>query len=248
MSYRWRRRLVWLAALAVLVGGIVGVGVEWPNTAPKEAGPSGQAHINYAPPKKVRLNVRDKSLALAVASTFVNTAVARKNVDRSWNLVTPEFRSGVSRKEWDSGTLPSVPPFPVQEARWKFSYSDVEGVGYSIALFPKKGSSQRAQVFLVELRPVVVGKKHTYLISSWQAAPTSGVQNGPILGGGGGGGGGSPVEQASPHVSPSFNKAKESPIWLLLPFGLLSLVVIIPLAIGGVNWYRHYRARVKMGL
>ncbi len=231
-------------AAAVVVGAVV-TALEWPNTAPKEAGPAGKVRLNYSTPKNVRLKVTEKSLALAVASRFIDTAVARKNVDKAWDLVSPEFRAGVSRKEWDSGSMP-IPPFPVQQARWKLSYSDVEGVGFQMALLPTKQSHERAQVFLIELRPVRSGKKHTYLVSSWQAAPTNGIQTG--LANSGTGSRGTVVEQASPQVSRSLGKAKEGAAWLLLPVGLLSLVVIIPLGIGGVNWYRARRARVKLGL
>ena len=221
------------------------VALEWPNTAPKEAPPAGNVRLHYSTPKHIRLDIHDKSLALAVASRFIDTAVARKDVDKAWNLVSPELRAGVSRKEWDSGSMP-IPPFPVQQARWKLSYSDTEGVGFQMALFPTKQSNQQAQVFLIELRPVRSGKKRTYLVSSWQAAPTSGVRNGMINNGTGGRG--SVVEQASPQVTRAMGKAKESAVWLLLPLGLLSLVLIIPLGIGAVNWYRAHRARVKLGL
>ena len=74
------------------------------------------------------------------------------------------------------------------------------------------------------------GKKHTYLVSSWQAAPTNGIQTG--LANSGTGSRGTVVEQASPQVSRSLGKAKEGAAWLLLPVGLLSLVVIIPLGSG----------------
>jgi hypothetical protein len=245
-SYRWRRRLAWMAVVAAVVVGAVVTGLQWPNTAPKEAGPKGKVRLNYQTPKHIRLNVHDKALALAVASRFIDTAVARKDVDKAWDLVSPELRAGVSRKEWDNGSMP-IPPFPVQQSRWKLSYSDVEGIGFQMALFPTKSSHQRAEVFLIELRPVRSGKTHSYLVSSWQAAPTNGVQTG--LANTGFGPQGTPVEQASPRVSRALgNKARLSAAWLLLPLGLLSLVVIVPLAIGGVNWYRGYRARAKLGL
>ena len=87
-SYRWRRRLIWLTATVAFVAGAVVVGVRWSNTAPHEAvAPSGgPLKVDYSPPKKVRLTLRDKSAALAVASRFIDTAVARKDVDRAWGL------------------------------------------------------------------------------------------------------------------------------------------------------------------
>jgi hypothetical protein len=135
-SYRWRRRLVGLTVTAAVVAGVVAIGVRWSNTAPHEAvAPKGALKIDYAPPKPVRLKLRDKAAALAVASRFIDTAVARKDVDRAWGLVTPELRAGYTRKQWDTEDLPGIPPFPVASARWALQFSDAKGIGFTMALF-----------------------------------------------------------------------------------------------------------------
>src|SRR4029077_11489384 len=104
-------------------------------------------------PKPVRLKALDKQDALAVVTRFLYTAVARKHVDRSWNLVAPEFRAGFTPKQWATQDIPVV-PFPVQSARWRLEFSDERGVGFSVAAFPTKESHQRAQVFLVGLHTI----------------------------------------------------------------------------------------------
>lgn len=235
-SYRWRRRIAWMTASALAAAGAVALVVEWPNTTPKPVPPSNVlAHVDNKPPRPVRLKGRDKASSLAVVSKFVNTAVARKHIDQSWDLVAPEFRAGFTREEWDSGQMPVV-GFPVQEAKWKLQYSDVEGVGYTIALLPTKASHQRAQVFMIGLHLLGPAQKRHWVVDNWQAAPTSGVQESL-----GSGGGGSALGSVTPRLSP-LSKSGESAAWLLLPFGLLSLIVLIPLGVGSVNWYRGRRA------
>jgi hypothetical protein len=240
-SYRWRRRLLWLTVSAAVVAGALVIGFKWPNTAPREAvNPSGGAlKIDYAAPKPVQLKVRERAAALAVASTFIDTAVARKDVDRAWGLVTPTLRAGYTRKQWDTQDLPGIPPFPVASARWELQFSDVRGIGFTMALFPTKASHQQAQVFMIGLHTVGSGKHRHWLVDNWQAAPTTASQ----LASGGGGGSGGVLDSFSPRVSASTSKAKESPIWLLLPVGLLSLILIIPAGIAGLNWHRDRRAR-----
>lgn len=184
----------------------------------------------------MRLKAPDKKDALVVITHFLYTAVARKHVDRSWNLVAPEFRAGFTRKQWATQDIPVV-PFPVQRARWRLEYSDERGVGFSVALFPTKESHQRAQVFLVGLHTIGKVKRQHWVIDNWQAAPSQGLQ----MVSGGPGVGGSILEQTSANVNGSGKRA-ESAAWLLLPLGLLSLIILIPLLIGGVNWYRGYRA------
>jgi len=185
----------------------------------------------------VRLKAPDRKDALVVVRRFLYTAVARKHVDRSWNLVAPELRAGFTPKQWATQDIPVV-PFPVESARWRLEYSDERGVGFSVAAFPTKESHQRAQVFLVGLHRIGHGKRQHWVIDDWQAAPSQGlraVESGP------GGGAGGILGQTSPNVN-RFGKRSESAAWLLLPLGLLSLVIVIPLLIGGVNWYRGYRA------
>lgn len=242
-SYRWRRRLAWLTATAVLVAGAVAVGIKWPNTAPKEPAVSNvPLNIDYSPPKTVRLKGRDKALALAVASRFIDTAVARKDIDSSWSLVAPEFRAGFTRKQWNSGDIPVV-PYPVREARWKLDYSDVEGVGFEMALIPTKRSHMQAQVFLIGLHTLGAGKRRHWVVDSWQSAPTSGSST---VSAGGGGGSGSVLAQVTPRLSAASSAPRESAAWLLLPVGLLSLIVLLPLGIACVNWYLGHRARALL--
>jgi len=237
-SYRWRRRLAWLTATSVLVAGAVAVALTWPNTAPKEeqAASNVQLKVDYSAPKTVALKARDETQALAVASRFVKTAVARKDIDSSWSLVSPEFRAGFTRKEWDSGQMPVV-PFPVREARWKLQYSDTEGVGFELAILPTKRSHMQAQVFLIGLHQLGAGKKRHWVVDNWQPAPTSEAST---LGAGSGGPG-NVLAQTRPRLSPLAEKGL-STAWLLVPLGLLSLIVLVPVGIVSVNWYRGHRA------
>jgi hypothetical protein len=228
----------------VVVGGLVAVGVAWP-TAPKEhLAKMTPIHLNYAPPRSVRLTPSERKRALDVVGRFVYTAVARNHVERAWNLVAPGFRAGISRKDWNSGNMPVV-PFPVASARWKLLYSDASGVGFSIALFPKRDARQPAEVFVVGLHTLGRASRRHWVIDDWQPAPTNVVQM--TSGGNGGNGATSMLSQVTPHMSLGTGTAKESTAWLLLPLGLLSLIVLIPLGIAGVNWYRCRRAEALFG-
>jgi hypothetical protein len=49
------------------------------------------------------------------------------------------------------------------------------------------------------------------------------------------------LEQVNPKLNP-LGKSSESAAWLLLPVGLLSLIILLPLGIATTNWYRGRRA------
>jgi hypothetical protein len=110
-------------------------------------------------------------------------------------------------------------------------------VGFSVALYPTPGSQQRAQVFLVGLHTLGAGQRRHWVVDNWQPAPSQGLQ----AVSGTGGGTGSVLEQTSPGVN-RLGQRSESAAWLLLPLGLLSLVIFVPLGVLSVNWYRGHRA------
>jgi hypothetical protein len=112
-----------------------------------------------------------------------------------------------------------------------------------MALFPTKASHQQAAVFMIGLHKVGAGKHRHWLVDNWQAAPTTASQ---VMSGGAGSGGGV-LDQVTPRVTATSAKAKESPIWLLIPVGLLSLALLIPAGIAATNWYRDRRARALFG-
>jgi hypothetical protein len=236
-SYRWRRRLAWLTAMVCLVAGAIAVGLasglKW-NVTYKAQGPSNvPAHIDNTSPKPVQLTHRNERLMLTVASRFVESAVARKHVDRSWDLASPELRSGFTRKEWDEGNLP-VSPYPVGEARYRLEYVDTEGVGVSIALFPAKGSRDQPGDYLIGLHLSGSRKQRHWVVDNWQVVPT-----GAAVGS---------ISRAPVSGTSSPGTVKEGKAWLLVPAGLLSLIVLIPVGIASMHWYRRRRAdRAALG-
>jgi hypothetical protein len=230
-SYRWRRRLAWFTVVVILVAGAIAAGlaagIKW-NVTYKAQGPSNiPAHIDNNSSKPVRLKHGDERRMLAVASRFVDSAVARKEVDRSWDLASPELRAGFTRKGWDGGNLP-VPPYPVGQAKFRLEYEDTEGVGLSVSLSPAKGSRDAPGDYLIGLHPLGSGKRRHWVVDSWQSVPT-----GAAVGS---------VSQTPVSGTSSPGTLKESKAWLLLPAGLLSLIVILPVGIASVSWYRQRRA------
>lgn len=229
-SYRWRRRFIWLTATLLVVGGLVAAGLKWNTVASEPRGPSNvPAQIDAAPPKPVKLKHRDEQRMLAVVSEFIDTAVARKHVDRSWKLASSELRAGYSRKQWDTGEMPVI-PYEVGSAKFRLEYADTEGVGLSIALFPPKGSDLRASDFLIGLHPLGLGKRRHWVVDYWQSVGGGGAVAGVATGG----------RTAGPP--PRDTTARESRAWLLLPAALLSLIVLIPLGVASTGWYRTRRA------
>jgi hypothetical protein len=91
----------WLA-VAVLVAGVVAVTVARHNGSDSSTPPHRGAPLTAAERR--------------LANEFLDTAVARKHLDRAWELVAPQLKEGISLETWKTGSIPVV-PYPVAQAK-----------------------------------------------------------------------------------------------------------------------------------
>jgi hypothetical protein len=146
----------WLAA-AVLAAGIAAFAV---------TRHSGSSSTPTPPHRASQLVAAERR----VAYEFVDTAVARKHLDRAWAIVAPELKQGMTLDEWKTGTIPVV-PYPVAQAivtlRVVSSFTDVARLQVTFA--PRSGTKAQAATFALGLRNV----DGRWLVSAWQ--PSSAI-------------------------------------------------------------------------
>ncbi len=173
VSHRSRRRLRIAAACAVVAGGVAAAIVFLPSpnggsNAPAAASPAGA--VAAPPPAAVKeLRARDVSRAdrraiLSALSLFISSSVARHHPERSFGVVHPSLREGLTRAQWSTGNIPVV-PYPA---------AGIDFVGFQtftgkhalieILLEPTKGSTLVRKTFQAELRLL---PHHRWTISSW---------------------------------------------------------------------------------
>jgi hypothetical protein len=177
-----------------------------------------------------------------VLDEFVSTAVVRKRLARSYDLVTPALREGMSRAEWAAGDIP-VYPFPAGRQGVEILQvlaSHPSSVLLDVTVAPRPGADAGVSDFTAELRTVGRGKKQRWLVESFNplrinaktpvAAP---AEEQPAA---------QPDEQAEP-----VNNARLSTRWLLVPLSFLALIVITPVALGITEWWRTRRVERAAG-
>lgn len=145
------QRRVLVAALVVFAIGVATLTfVFFQNTGdPTETFSNEPADI-FKPQKTTKID----PAARRVAGTFIKTAVARKNLASSYDLVTPELRQGMTRKEWASGNIPVVyyPAGKIQVAAFKVDQSYANEVVWEVYIVPKPGSGLEPARFYVGLK------------------------------------------------------------------------------------------------
>jgi hypothetical protein len=147
LAHRW---MPWVAG-AVLVAGIVAFAV----TKLSDSSPAASPPHRAAPLASVERTV---------AVEFVDTAVARKHLDRAWAIAAPELKQDMTRDEWRTGTIPVV-PYPVDEAiaRLKVVSSFTDTAQIQVRFLPRTGTKTKAASFRLGLRKV----DGAWLVSSW---------------------------------------------------------------------------------
>ncbi|HEY7148090.1 MAG TPA: hypothetical protein VH420_01470 [Gaiellaceae bacterium] len=162
---KFSKWLPWISGAILVACLFVFLGVRYSNTAnpePKEA--TGPAIKAPAAQKQIPF----PNDAWQVAREFIMTAVARKHLNEALALTHPSLRSGVSLKEWRSGSLPVVysPVTQILKTNWKnTNYAYPRDAQINVVIIPGKEKPWNAQVGLTK---VGQGAKAHWLVSYFQ--------------------------------------------------------------------------------
>lgn len=149
-SPRNQRLLVTVGA-AVLVAGVATLLVVFlRNTGTATETFSNEPAQVFTQPKAVDVDPE----ARRVAGRFILTAVARKQLGASYDLVHPELRDGLTRKQWETGNIPVVffPAANLDFASFKVDHSFANDVVLEVLLVPGKGADADPASFYIGLK------------------------------------------------------------------------------------------------
>ncbi len=219
---------------------------------PNTAATGGKAQI-VAQQKSVRFTRAEQQKVHKVLARFLATAVARRHVAASWPIVGPGIREGMTKRQWETGSIP-VQPYPVSKhglGQWdQVQYSYAHDVGLEVMLFPERGSGQApasAQVDVIKTRrgrwlvnyfmpdkyhgnPVPVKKAHKVVHHQKRLTLKQRRKR-------------AAAHKKPPNVGPP-PPAGNRPgrIWWALPLSILGLIILVPLTLWIYTWIRNRRA------
>lgn len=137
---------------------------------------TGNAFTSPISTTPAQLNKPDKKApvspeALKIARKFIETAVLRKNIDSSWNLVHVDLKGRMTRKQWDTGNIPVIdyPANNASTAQFVVDYSYQTSMLAEVDLVAQKGSGVRPHLdFYIGLKREHNSPKGRWLVSYWE--------------------------------------------------------------------------------
>ena len=148
-----------VAGLLLLVGVVAAAVVFLPN---RNAAPETVSTLPAQVPK-TEAAAPLAPAARQVAGRFVLTAVARKNLAETYDLVGPNLRGGLTRKEWLTGNIPVI-PYPIQSLRlapFKIDYSHKSDALIEVALLAEAGCRREVTDLLPDAQEDRPGREET---------------------------------------------------------------------------------------
>jgi hypothetical protein len=111
--------------------------------------------------------------AFKVARTFLETAVLRKNIDASYNLVHVDLKGRMTRKQWDTGNIPVVdyPANNAKTAAFQVDFSYQTEMLLEVNLVAKRGSPSTVRPnldFFLGLKRAGGKANGRWLVNYWE--------------------------------------------------------------------------------
>jgi hypothetical protein len=122
---------------------------------------------------KKEVKMKPTAEEFAVARKFIQTAVERRNLAASYDIVHVDLKGRITRKDWATGNIPVI-AFQATNAQragftTEYSYQD-QGL-FDIDLIAKKGTSDRPNLlFFIGLKREKLkdGKWGPWLVNYWE--------------------------------------------------------------------------------
>jgi hypothetical protein len=255
-SPRWRRRLTITGVVSIVLAVLIYLGVHF-STPGNSGAPNGPEVAGYTAPKHAPFTDAKKRAVRRVLRQFISTAVVRHDVGRSWDIVAGDLKAGMTRREWSRGEIPVV-PYPASRRGWgtwtDVRYSYAKTLGLEVFLFPKPGSGYSAMTANVEL---VKGHDGNWRVDYWMPDKFHGPPSATAK---------AKVTRKVRHLKHQHAKKQEhaakasgqrthqtapaapqatrtTGAWWTLPLAFIALIVLTPLVVFGISWYRNRRAK-----
>jgi hypothetical protein len=172
------------------------------------------------------LSAADRAAINRTLDVFVATAVRRHDVGKSYGLVTPQERGGMSRAQWAKGDIP-VYPYPARGTSWHgwvLDYALKNEVAFELFLQPQRAHKLDPISFSASVKRI----HGRWLVDSFYPAAMF-LSSHRVVG---------PRDFAAPALANDAGNSRLGAVWILVPASFGSLALIALLVFFAVNFVR----------
>jgi hypothetical protein len=186
----------------------------------------------FAAPK---LSPQERRAINRTVDAFVLHAVRHENPGAAYDLVSPKFRAGMSRKEFVRND-PAYPyPARGRHFPWSLDYVDSNEVGGSLLLQPDRRASKNQGPLLFDL--IVIRHQGRWVVDSLIPKVIFGPPHKPKV---------RSVLDYSPTGSgsgsgPTHDPSRINGAYIIIPFAVFGAFLVALVGWGIVRWYRDRR-------
>jgi hypothetical protein len=189
--------------------------------------PTAIAALVLAVPAQAKVSAADRAAINRTLDAFVATAVRRHDVAKSYNLMTPQERGGMTRAQWAKGDIP-VYPYPARGTSWHgwvLDYALKNEVAFELVLEPQRGHKLDPISFSASVKRI----HGRWLVDSFYPAATFMTSEHRVIG---------PRDFAAPSMVSAAGNSRLGAVWILVPasVGFLGVVALIGFLV--VNFLR----------
>jgi hypothetical protein len=180
-----------------------------------------------------KLSPKERRAINRTVDAFVLHAVRHENAAAAYDLVSPTFRAGMSKKEFARND-PAY-PFPARGRHfpWSLDYVEPHEVGGSLLLQPTRKVSKKQGPILFDLR--VIRREGRWVVDSLIPKVIFGPPHKPkvrsVL----------DYSPQGPGNGPSHDESRISGTYIVIPFAAFGALLAGLAAWGVVRWYRDRR-------
>lgn len=231
-SARTKRRLIRVGIVLSVIVGVAAIVALLPKPHREaETFHNVPADVPEPAPANVAASPQLRKLLIGETDEFVRTAVRRHDLGASWHLIHPNLKQGLTRKEWLTGDIPVV-PFPAKGIiAWDLNWSYPGDVAADVVLQPVPKSGLYRKTFTIEFKRVGNASENNWLVYSWVPSGVSQV----LIDDEHAAGVAAALEDVRGHQG-------LSPVWILIPVGIIVTVFMLPLGVYLVERRRSRRA------
>src|SRR6266536_2975370 len=178
-SARFNRYLMWFSGL-VLAAGVAFLVIKLVPSNDKTSIKPDKGFVPRLPAKSQPLtNARGAQIksyeeldpeVRPTIRTFLATAVARKHLDQSWDVIAPSMKQGYTFKSWSHAKALPVVPYPIADVdttQYYLDYASTKEILLEVGVSAPAKAKMRPTAFQLGLVPRGQGVQKHWLVNYW---------------------------------------------------------------------------------